>query len=83
MKATNEYSHVSVMAYLVNRYLNPDINAYFHRHGVEIDQDLFALSECLQYIWRGSIRNGKELHIYLPSYRMRNMVENWLERKDL
>jgi hypothetical protein len=83
MKATNEYGHVSVMAYLVNRYLNPDINAYFHRHGIEIDQDLFALSECLQFIWRGSIRNGKELHIYIPSKRMRSLVEDWIERKDL
>lgn len=45
-----------------------------------VDEDAYALSEMLQWIWRSSIRDGKPINIYIPSKRMRTLLMNWLEQ---
>ena len=45
-----------------------------------MDEDLFALSEMLQFIWRSAIREGKDIHLYIPSSRMRGLLETWLDK---
>ena len=77
-RSTNEYSDRRILVYTLNRYLNPGIPAYFSKKGVEIDSDLYALAEMLQWIWRSQIRNGKPIDIYIPSNRMRNLLSRWL-----
>ena len=62
-RATNEYRNRNALAYCVNRFLNPDYVKYFAEHGVEIDQDMFALSEMIQWIWRSAIREGKPIPV--------------------
>ena len=79
MRATNLYKERTSLAYLVNIFFHPIINGFFQDHGVTVDEDGYALSEMLQWIWRSAIREGKEIWIYIPSSRMRKLLENWIE----
>ena len=77
-RSTNDYAEKYNLAYAINRYLNPGIPAYFAQRDVTIDNDLYALSEMLQWIWRSRIRNGKPINIYVSSNRMRGLLRSWL-----
>ena len=77
-RATNEYGHKFVLIYLVNRYLNPFYDHFFLARNVRVDEDKYALNEMIQWIWRSRIRNMKPIEIYLPSQRMRILLEDYL-----
>lgn len=79
IKATNEYSHKKSLVYSINRFVNPAINDFFKQNNINIDQDIYALSEMIQWIWRSAIRNNKSINIYIPSFRMRRLLIEWLE----
>ena len=79
MRASNKYRERTSIAYPVNRYINTGVKNFFIKHGVEIDEDGFATSEMLQFIWRSAIRDGKEIWIYIPSVRMRTLLKKWIE----
>ncbi|MCD7774144.1 MAG: hypothetical protein LUH40_00995 [Clostridiales bacterium] len=80
-RATNKYQDRNCLAYVVNYYQKPAITQYFEKNNVDFDQDLYALSSMLQWIWRSSIRLDKPISLYIPSYRMRNLFKNWLYEK--
>jgi len=80
IRATNEYRERAVLAYLVNRFFPPEVSGFFAKRGIKVDADGWALSEMLQWIWRGAIRDGGEIYIYIPSRRMRELLEDWVER---
>ena len=73
-RATNKYGDRTVLAYLINRYLDSFYDDFFAKKNIVIDQDAFALSELLQWIFRSAIRNEKEIYLYIPSQRMRNLL---------
>ena len=77
-KATNEYSHKTTLAFLVNTFSKPDYQDFLRCFGVEFNVTRFALNEMLQWIWRSAIRNGEPINIYIPSERMRNLLDKWL-----
>lgn len=78
-RASNKYKNRTSCAYLVNRYVNPVIKQFFEKNGINVDEDTYALSEMIQWIWRSAIRDGKPINIYIPSKRMRTLLMNWLE----
>ena len=78
-RATNEYKHKKNLAYLCNRYYSPVIKNFFIDKGVIIDEDEWALSESIQWMFRSSIREQKNINIYIPSKRMRDLLMKWLE----
>lgn len=78
MRATNDYINCRSVAYLVNRYLNPMIKNFFIENNVIVDEDKYALSELLQFIFRSRVRQGEKITLYLPSKRMRNLLLDWL-----
>tara|TARA_R110002049_G_scaffold468_3_gene2656 strand:+ start:1813 stop:3147 length:1335 start_codon:yes stop_codon:yes gene_type:complete len=80
-RATNEFVNINAMAYLANRYLNPAIVNFFKSKGVIIDEDTWALSELIQWVWRGSIRDKKPMNLYIPSNRMRRLLYQWLDNE--
>ena len=82
-RASNEFRERNSVVYPVNRYVNPCIKNFFTKHNVKVDEDLFALSEMLQFIWRSAIRDEKEIWIYVPSIRMRKLLERWIEQISL
>ena len=78
LRATNEYRHKTRLAYCVNLFLNVGEKMYYRSHGVEIDEDLYALSNMIQWIWRSAIRDGKPITVYIPSRRMRTLLIDWI-----
>lgn len=79
-RATNDYKDRNSLAYLCNRYYNPVIKNFFIERGVNIDEDQWALSELVQWIYRSAIREKNPINIYLPSNRMRSLLNEWLSR---
>lgn len=78
IRATNEYREATAVAYLVNRFCDPNISKFFSARGITIDNDQFALSEMIQFIWRSAIRDNKPITLYIPSERMRNLLIDWM-----
>ena len=44
-----------------------------------MDEDQYALSIMVQWIWRSAIRDGDDIYIYLPSSRMRRILRDWID----
>jgi hypothetical protein len=81
-RSTNSYRDRTALAYLVNRYPQPYFETFFNSKGIQLDQDGFAISEMVQWIFRSAIRDGKPVSIYIPSERMRTLFYNWLDNLD-
>lgn len=80
-RATNDYSAARYLAYCLNVYPNVGVTQFFYKNKIDIDQDLYALSEMIQWIWRSNIRTGGSITVYVPSKRMRKLLEDWLKNK--
>lgn len=78
-RATNAYKDRTVVAYIANRFADPNMVKFFSEKGIKIDMNMFALSEMLQFIWRSAIRDGKRITVYIPSKRMRDLLKKWIE----
>ena len=56
------------------------------RNTRKFDDDMWALQEMLQYIFRSRLRGNEEvknledrkINLYIPSKRMRGLIESWL-----
>ncbi|MDD7913187.1 hypothetical protein [Polaribacter ponticola] len=77
-RATNKYSNIKSMAYLASRYNHPQNVNFFRQRGIELNEELFALGELVQWIWRGCIRKKENMNLYIPSYKMRQLLIRWL-----
>lgn len=92
IRATNKYQHKRALAFLYNVFPHFNITQYFNikgkPRGIGIDEEAYALSHLIQWIWRSSIRRQdlpkeeREIHLYLPSSRMRKILLNWLDSKE-
>lgn len=80
-RATNDFKEKTNLAYLCNRYYNPIIKQFFIDKKVTINEDIWALSELIQWMFRSAIRENKPINIYIPSERMRNLLLEWLGDK--
>lgn len=78
LRASNGYRKRDVLAYMVNRYLNPTLKDFFRGFNIEMDQDLYALGDFLQWFFRSAIRDGKPVTVWIPSGRMRSLFQDWL-----
>lgn len=79
-KATNELREKTALAYCVNLFMNVSKKNYYRANGFEPDEDTYALSVMVQWIWRSAIRDGKEINLYIPSRRMRELLIGWIEK---
>ena len=77
-KATNQYAAATCVAYICNNYGNAFLLDMLRIRGEDFDQDMWALSEMLQWIWRSAIRNGEPIKLFVPSSRMRKLLQAWL-----
>lgn len=78
-KATNNFRHKTTLAYCVNLFMHVGHKLYYHDNGIAVDEDAYALSNMVQWIWRSAIRDGKPINIYIPSKRMRDLLTAWIE----
>ncbi|WP_374054879.1 hypothetical protein [Rossellomorea sp. FM04394] len=76
-RATNTYADRTAMAFVYNRFMNPNDKKFFTSRGVEVNEDLLAVSDLIQFLFRGCIRNGERMNCYIPSYRMRELLRKW------
>lgn len=76
--ATNLYADRNFMLHFQNRYSHMTVKNYLHASGAYLDDDHFALSEFLQWLWRSAIRKGEPIHVCIASVRMRVLFDNWL-----
>ncbi len=79
-RATNAYRECDCLAYLSNRFIDPNMKKFCYIRGGAVDEDQFALSEMLQWIWRSAIRDDKPIDLYIPSSRMRKLLTDWMEK---
>lgn len=77
-KATNRYKERTILSYCVNIFMNVGQKLYYQSHGIEVNEDVYALSVMVQWVWRSAIRDGKKVYIYIPSRRMRSLFQNWI-----
>lgn len=78
-RSTNDYNDRYNLAYCINIYMHVATSQFFLQHDIQIDEDLYALSEMIQWIWRSRIRNGQDINLYIPSIRMRTLLTNWID----
>ena len=77
-RATNEYGNRTCLAYPINIFMGFGEKRFWNERGVGPNEDLYALSVMVQWIWRSAIRNGSDIDLYLPSSRMRDMLLSWM-----
>lgn len=80
-RATNNYVHKKTLIYAVNVYINPYMCRYFDNHNVEVNDDVYAVSTLLQWIWRSQIRVGEKIDVFIPSKRMRDLFNAYLNNE--
>lgn len=78
IRATNKYRDYWLCMYAMNRYKNPIEVNYMKLNGAEPNQDVYALSELIQFLFRGCIRKGEPMKVLILSKRMRKLLEDWL-----
>ena len=79
-KATNEYRDRDCLVYISNIFMNVNEKMFYKAHGIEVDEDAYALSIMVQWIWRSAIRDGGEVNLYIPSSRMRGLLIDWMNQ---
>lgn len=81
-RATNDYDHKTHLVHAFNRYPNTAVKSYLQDYGQIVDDDIFALCELLQWVWRSAIRKGEPITLCIVSNRMRKLFDEWLESED-
>lgn len=82
-KATNSYQDCTAVGYLCNRFINPNILNFFAGKGITFNNNQYALSELLQFIYRSNLRvddSDKKVYAFIPSKRMRKLLFEFNER---
>lgn len=77
-RATNDYRNYTHCMYAANIYKNPIEIAYLEHWGVEPREDEYALSNLIQFIFRGCVRQNEKMKVMILSTRMRSLLEDWL-----
>lgn len=77
-RATNAYRNRSVMMHCYNRFPHVTVTSFLQDYGATVDNNQFALSELVQWVWRSQIRDGKPIKLCILSKRMRKIFQDWL-----
>lgn len=77
-RGTNKYANCSHLIYLWEQNHNAN-TARFLNCDSKKQQDLYAVSELIQWVYRSRVRKGKPVTLYLPSQRMRDLWQRWLD----
>ena len=78
-RATNNYRDRDTLVYIPNVFMHPAEKILYNSKGIDVNEDMYALSIMVQWIWRSAIRDGHPIEIYIPSRRMRTLLENWIK----
>ena len=64
-KATNAYSGCHVVGVFMQRFLNVPIKQFLSAQGIKVNEEEYALSELLQFVWRSNIRTEDTAPVYV------------------
>ena len=73
-RGTNNYAHCSHLIYLYNQPTNPLV-ARWPEDNTRTFDEAYTLTELIQWVWRSRVRKGQPITLYLPSSRMRQLME--------
>ena len=89
-KATNDYSNCTGVAYLCNRYFDVTCAHFLADRAKEennpeliFNDDNYALSELVQFIWRSNVRvqeSRQPVYVWVPDQRMRILLQDFQKR---
>lgn len=79
VRATNEYRHKKLMIYCINKYPHLGVQSFFSSKGVPMNRDRYALSEMLQWLFRGCIRERKKMKVAILNPHMNELFVEWLQ----
>lgn len=77
-RGTNNYRHCSHLFYLWDQNLNPRIAEFLGTH-TQRHRDMYAVSELIQWVYRSRVRDGEPITLFMPSSRMRRLLQRWLD----
>ena len=75
-RGTNDYKEIGHAIYLYDQYLNPAVKRWLGATNEQ--QNQYALSELLQWLYRTRLRERKTCTIYIGSKRMKDLLDKWL-----
>jgi hypothetical protein len=76
-RGTNDYLHCTHAIYLYEQNANPILLNWLNANDAQFKSD-YSLTEMVQWIWRTRVRRGEPVHVYMPSKRMRGLLQAWL-----
>lgn len=76
-RGVNSLRDRDIVCFLINPYINPSKRRFLAPAQL-YDEDAYSLSILIQFLWRSAIRDGKDIYLYLPSARMRRLLEDWM-----
>lgn len=82
-RGVNDHAHKTELCFLFNVFPFTEIEKTVEGFGRKYDRDLYALYVMIQWIWRSAIRDGHKVRLYIPSKRMRTILEKWLKGKNV
>ncbi|TWG97508.1 hypothetical protein L598_002000000720 [Mesorhizobium sp. J18] len=77
-RGTNKFIDKSHLVYLYDQNMNPFINRWLGLGENGVEQDRYALTELIQWVYRSRVRRGEPVTLYLPSTRMRRILQDYL-----
>lgn len=78
-RGTNDYIDCTHLIYLYDQYMIPYIKNWLGLSSDIEAQDRYALTELIQWVYRSRVRRGEPIFLYLPSKRMRGLLNGWLD----
>ena len=82
-RACNDYRERKYLAFTVNVYMPTWAKFCLRSKGnsrIMKNENMYAVSVLIQWIFRSAVRKGEDVWLYLPSRRMREVFKIWLER---
>lgn len=79
VRASNAYMDYTNCIYTINIYAHGTLKSHLASCGVIMDEDGIALSELIQFAFRGAVRKNEEMCLYILSDRMRRLFEDWMK----
>jgi len=77
-RGTNDYLHCTHAIYLYEQNANPILLNWLDANDTQFKSD-YALTEMVQWLWRSRVRRNEPVDVYMPSKKMRGIIEKWME----
>lgn len=81
-RATNDHVDKNTAIYLPNIFVHGEIGSYLGSQNIKVDSNALAISEMVQWLFRGCIRKGEPMYLMVASERMKSLLEGWLEKPE-